>query len=95
MRVASAFVVAICSMWLLSQPAFAEKRVALVFGNSAYQNAALLSNPANDASAMAAMLKGAGFDVVILKSYFNQRNAPIAPSSILTMRRTETIPPYT
>jgi formylglycine-generating enzyme required for sulfatase activity len=67
MRVASAFVVAICSMWLLSQPAFAEKRVALVFGNSAYQNVALLSNPANDAGAMAAMLKGAGFDVVTLK----------------------------
>jgi formylglycine-generating enzyme required for sulfatase activity len=67
MRVASAFVVAICSMWLLSQPAFAEKRVALVFGNSAYQNVALLANPANDAGAMAAMLKGAGFDVVTLK----------------------------
>ena len=67
MRVASAFVVAICSMWLLSQPAFAEKRVALVFGNSAYQNVALLTNPANDAGAMAAMLKGAGFDVVTLK----------------------------
>lgn len=67
MRVASAFVVAICSMWLLSQPAFADKRVALVFGNSAYQNVALLANPANDASAMATMLKGAGFDVVTLK----------------------------
>lgn len=67
MRVASALVVAICSMWLLSQPAFAEKRVALVFGNSAYQNVALLANPANDAGAMAAMLKGAGFDVVALK----------------------------
>ena len=67
MRVASAFVVAICSMWLLSQPAFAERRVALVFGNSAYQNVALLANPANDAGAMAAMLKGAGFSVVTLK----------------------------
>jgi uncharacterized caspase-like protein len=67
MRVASAFVVAICSMWLLSQPAFAERRVALVFGNSAYQNVALLANPANDAGAMAAMLKGAGFSVVTLE----------------------------
>ena len=67
MRVASAFVVAICSMWLLSQPAFAEKRVALVFGNSAYQNVTLLTNPANDAGAMAAMLKSSGFDVVTLK----------------------------
>src|SRR5271170_2979702 len=67
MRVTSAFVVAICSMWLLSQPAFAEKRVALVFGNSAYQNVNLLANPANDAGAMAAMLKSSGFDVVTLK----------------------------
>src|SRR5271156_53538 len=67
MRVASAFVVVICSMWLLSQPAFAEKRVALVFGNSAYQNVNLLANPANDAGAMAAMLKSSGFDVVTLK----------------------------
>jgi len=67
MRAASALVVAICSMWLLSQPAFAEKRVALVIGNSAYQNVALLANPANDAGAMAAMLKSAGFDVVALK----------------------------
>jgi formylglycine-generating enzyme required for sulfatase activity len=67
MRLASALVVAICSMWLTSQPAFATKRVALVIGNSAYQNVAQLANPANDAAAMAAMLKGAGFDVVQLQ----------------------------
>jgi hypothetical protein len=46
------------------QPAFAEKRVALVVGNSHYDNAPLLPNPANDAAAIAATLKGAGFDVV-------------------------------
>ena len=67
MRIASAFVVAICSMWLVSQPAFATRRVALVIGNSAYQNVAQLANPSNDAAAMATMLKGAGFDVVQLK----------------------------
>jgi uncharacterized caspase-like protein len=49
---------------LACQPALAEKRVALVIGNSKYQNAALLPNPANDAAAIAATLKGAGFDVV-------------------------------
>jgi uncharacterized caspase-like protein len=49
---------------LLSQPAWAEKRVALVLANSAYENAARLSNPANDAAAVAATLKGAGFDVI-------------------------------
>ena len=45
-------------------PALAEKRVALIIGNSAYQNVAKLTNPANDATAMIAMLKTGGFDVV-------------------------------
>ncbi|MBR0843363.1 caspase family protein [Bradyrhizobium liaoningense] len=52
------------SLFLASQPASATKRVALVVGNSSYQNAPLLPNPANDAAAIAATLKGAGFDVV-------------------------------
>jgi uncharacterized caspase-like protein len=46
------------------EPAFAEKRVALVLGNSAYQNVAPLSNPANDAALIAQTLKDSGFDVV-------------------------------
>ncbi|WP_375786377.1 caspase domain-containing protein [Bradyrhizobium sp. Pha-3] len=49
---------------IVCQPAFAEKRVALVLGNSAYRNTAPLANPVNDASVMAATLKNAGFDVV-------------------------------
>jgi hypothetical protein len=49
---------------LTAEPASATKRVALVVGNSTYQNAPLLPNPANDAVAIAATLKGAGFDVV-------------------------------
>jgi uncharacterized caspase-like protein len=48
--------------------ALAEKRVALVIGNSAYQNVAKLPNPANDARAVAALLKNAGFDVVESRS---------------------------
>jgi uncharacterized caspase-like protein len=48
-------------------PALAEKRVALVIGNSAYQKVAKLPNPANDAAAMVAMLKAAGFDLVETK----------------------------
>lgn len=43
---------------------FAEKRVALVVGNSGYRYAPELLNPANDASSIAALLKTAGFDVV-------------------------------
>src|SRR6059058_5349970 len=46
------------------QPAFAEKRVALVLGNSAYQNVARLPNPVNDGTVIAATLKNAAFDVV-------------------------------
>jgi uncharacterized caspase-like protein len=43
----------------------AERRVALVVGNSAYANAPLLRNPRNDASDMAAALKKLGFDVIL------------------------------
>src|SRR6266508_1048064 len=49
---------------LVSEPAFAEKRVALVLGNSNYQNVAPLANPVNDSAKIASTLKDAGFDVV-------------------------------
>jgi uncharacterized caspase-like protein len=44
--------------------AYAEKRVALVIGNSAYQYVPALPNPANDASDMAATMKALGFEVI-------------------------------
>ena len=44
--------------------AFADKRVALTIGNSAYKNVPQLTNPVNDAAAVAALLKNAGFDIV-------------------------------
>jgi uncharacterized caspase-like protein len=46
------------------QQALADKRVALVIGNSAYQRVLPLTNPVNDAAAVAAMLKKADFNVV-------------------------------
>src|ERR1700726_18794 len=52
------------TLLLVCQPAFAEKRVALVLGNSAYQNVPQLTNPINDGAVVAATLKAAGFDVV-------------------------------
>src|SRR5256885_9288011 len=55
---------AAAAVLLVSEPAFAEKRVALVLGNSAYQNVAPLPNPVNDGATIAATLKDAGFDVV-------------------------------
>ena len=42
----------------------AEKRVALIIGNSAYKHVSKLPNPANDSAAIAALLKRSGFDVV-------------------------------
>ena len=48
----------------LSSPAFAEKRIALVVGNSSYQNVARLNNPANDARLMADTLRALGFAIV-------------------------------
>jgi hypothetical protein len=41
-----------------------EQRVALVIGNSNYQNAPQLANPDNDAESMAKFLNSAGFEVV-------------------------------
>ena len=67
MRAVLAILLAVCSTWLFNQPAFAEKRVALVIGNSAYRNVGRLANPANDSEAMSAIFKKAGFDVVDLK----------------------------
>ena len=71
MRAVGAIFLAVWSIWLFSQPAFAEKRVALVMGNSAYQNVNRLANPTNDSEAMSAILKSAGFDVVELKRDLN------------------------
>src|ERR1700737_4688934 len=56
------------ALLLLCQPAHAEKRVALVLGNSAYKNAPPLPNPVNDGAMIAATLKNAGFDVVDSRS---------------------------
>jgi uncharacterized caspase-like protein len=44
--------------------AFADKRVALVVGNSAYRNVARLATPVDDATAIGNMFRNAGFDVV-------------------------------
>src|SRR6195256_6194952 len=64
MRALVGMVLTIWLTLLAGQPAQADKRVALVIGNSAYRNVAKLSNPANDAAAVATMFKSAGFDKV-------------------------------
>jgi uncharacterized caspase-like protein len=45
-------------------PAFAEKRVALLIGNSNYEHVVKLANPANDSGLLAETLRAAGFDTV-------------------------------
>src|ERR1700751_3874805 len=52
------------SSLLVAEPAFADKRVALVIGNSAYRNITPLDNPRNDARLMATTLQGLGFQLV-------------------------------
>jgi uncharacterized caspase-like protein len=49
---------------ITSGPSLADKRVALVIGNSNYRNAPKLANPENDAVAISLLLKRSGFDVV-------------------------------
>jgi uncharacterized caspase-like protein len=45
------------------QPAWADKRVALVIGNSAYRHVPPLRNPGNDAADMRAKLAALGFQL--------------------------------
>ena len=52
------------SSLITTEAAHAEKRVALVIGNSAYKNVTPLDNPRNDARLMAYTLRGLGFVVV-------------------------------
>jgi uncharacterized caspase-like protein len=55
---------ALLLLGLSLQPACADKRVALVIGNSTYRNVARLDNPANDAKLLADTLFGLGFTLV-------------------------------
>jgi uncharacterized caspase-like protein len=49
---------------LSTDPALADKRVALVIGMSKYQQVPRLANPARDADVVAALFKQAGFDTI-------------------------------
>jgi hypothetical protein len=56
----------IVAMVMAPDAAFADKRVALIVGNSSYQSVPQLPNPSRDASAVAKMFRDAGFDSVDL-----------------------------
>jgi len=51
------------AVFLGAQPAFAESRLALVIGQSAYRSVPALPNPANDARAVTQLLTDSGFEV--------------------------------
>jgi Caspase domain len=57
-----ALLIVLIALWP-PPPAQADKRVALVIGNSAYQNTSELRNPSNDASDVAGALTRLGFQV--------------------------------
>jgi hypothetical protein len=65
-RLASLLAATGAALWLGFAPgvALADKRVALVVGNSNYQTVNPLPNPARDATSIAKMFKDAGFDSV-------------------------------
>jgi len=50
----------------MATAAHAERRIALVIGNSAYSAVSPLANPKNDAALMAKTLKSVGFEVTML-----------------------------
>src|SRR6516164_5334978 len=61
---AAAIALALVCTPVLSGTAWAEKRVALVIGNSAYKNVPALPNPTRDARAIADKFQESGFAVV-------------------------------
>ena len=69
-----------CFAW--STSAYADKRVALVIGNSEYGPQARLGNPRNDAEDLAEALKALGFEVILRrdadKQHFLQAMAEFA-----------------
>jgi len=58
----------ILMLGLMSPPALAQKRVALVVGNNAYQNVHALRTAINDARALADVLRKLNFSVVIAEN---------------------------
>ncbi len=65
-------------------PALAERRVALAIGNANYTSVNPLKNPINDATSVAQILRGLGFEVTLLtdldKASFEQKISAFANS---------------
>jgi len=62
----------VASLLAFAQPAFAEKRVALVIGNNDYRNVPKLQKAVNDARTMGDTLKQLGFTVMVAENQTRQ-----------------------
>ena len=63
-RIRLQFLIVLLAVICIASPSFAQKRVALVIGNSKYTSLQSLANPGNDSQLMAQTLSKLGFDVV-------------------------------
>jgi hypothetical protein len=68
LRTLFTYVFCVAASAVFATAAAADRRVALVIGNSAYKSAPSLSNTINDATAISNVLKSAGFDVVLSRN---------------------------
>jgi Caspase domain len=68
MRAVVTTAVFIVSIWSLTQPAFAEKRVALVIGNGSYEKVPELPNPPRDAADIGRALERLNFKVTQIRN---------------------------
>jgi hypothetical protein len=68
----AALVVGLASLLVVAQPAYAEKRVALVIGNNDYKNVPKLQKAVNDARTMGETLKQLGFSVMVAENQTRQ-----------------------
>lgn len=68
-----------------------ERRVALVIGNSIYDSAPTLKNPANDAAAVAISLRQAGFQTVEIRGDLDQKTFRQALYEFSSLARTSDV----
>lgn len=68
LRTLATYLFCIAASAFVATAAAADRRVALVIGNAAYNNAPKLANTVNDANAITKLLKSANFEVVISRN---------------------------
>lgn len=74
MRLLRFVVLVLLALAAFDRPALANKSVALVIGNSAYEHVQRLTNPEADSSAVAESFRSAGFEVVELRKNLTVSN---------------------